>query len=807
MKIILYLCFLTLSLSLFAQKGIISGSVKFKDGTPTQLASVYIENSSNNTYTNEDGSFELKAMPYGEYVVNIKYFGKTTETVSVNLNRETLVINHSLNFSEANELDEILVKVKTEEAKIETNGFAVNAIKVQEMALQSVQATDILDRSSGVRIRQTGGLGSHTHYNINGLSGNAIRIFIDGSPIQSFGPSFSLSSIPPNMIDRIEVYKGVVPIELAGDALGGAINVVLKEDFNQNTLSTSYSYGSFNTHQATVSGNAYNKKTGFTLRGSGFYNYSDNDYEVYGNQVYTTNPTTGDITYVRAKRFHDAYSSGGFKIDAGVSNRTWADELLVGAVYSTLDNEIQHGATMESVYGNRKMDQQTKLISLSYKDASFLNEEKLNLELFSSYSDLRRRLTDTVPYIYDWGGKRKERFNNNGDFIGYYEYFSGAEAGNPTLQRSDEDVFVGRATTNYTINDNHSISSNFFQTRFKRGIEDPLEDVDLRSLEDTRYSNKSIFGLGYNFKAFDSKLKTSLFYKHFNQNIQSNNYSKRDINAPVELNTLNRTLGANGFGLTVAYQILPNILIQASAENSFRLPTARELFGNLAENLEPNYNLEPEKSKNLNLGVTLGTFSFGKHETKIKINTFIRDTKDKIKRNVREDDTDETTEFINDDSYLSQGFDVDIFYSYNRTLDFSGNVSVFNSLFNTQFDETGLEYNWYRDRERNAPFFTANGNLQYTASNLLQNKSQTRFSTNLSYVHWFYRDWESLGGAGKDIIPTQLVSDIGIAHTFPDKKITIAFDARNILDKQVFDNYALQKPGRAFYMKINYTIF
>lgn len=257
----------------------------------------------------------------------------------------------------------------------------------------------------------------------------------------------------------------------------------------------------------------------------------------------------------------------------------------------------------------------------------------------------------------------------------------------------------------------------------------------------------------------------------------------------------------------MAYQILPNILIQASAENSFRLPTARELFGNLAENLEPNYNLEPEKSKNLNLGVTLGTFIFGKHETQIKVNTFIRDTQDKIKRNVREDDTDETTEFINDDSYLSQGFDVEVFYSYDRKLDFSGNVSVFNSLFNTQFDETGLEYNWYRDRERNAPFFTANGNLQYTAGNLFQNNSQTRFSTNLSYVHWFYRDWESLGGAGKDIIPTQLVSDIGIAHTFPNKKITLAFDARNILDKQVFDNYALQKPGRAFYMKINYTIF
>jgi uncharacterized protein YxeA len=252
---------------------------------------------------------------------------------------------------------------------------------------------------------------------------------------------------------------------------------------------------------------------------------------------------------------------------------------------------------------------------------------------------------------------------------------------------------------------------------------------------------------------------------------------------------------------------LPNILIQVSAENSFRLPVANELFGNLAQNLEPNYGLKPEKSKNLNLGLTIGTYAFGNHEARVRFNTFIRDTKDKIKINVREDATDPTTEFINDDSYISKGFDLDVFYSYDRKLDFNGNVSIFNSRFNTEFDENGLRYNWYRDRERNAPFFTANGNIRYNTSSLFQKESQTIFTTNLSYVHWFYRDWESLGGTGKDIIPTQLVSDIGITHTFPNKKVAISLDARNIFNRQVFDNYALQKPGRAFYIKLNYTIF
>ncbi|PCH76232.1 MAG: TonB-dependent receptor [Flavobacteriaceae bacterium] len=800
------LLFFIMSISLFAQSGKISGTITFKDGTPVELASIFITNISKHTYTNEIGFFELNQIAYGKHVVRIKFFGRNTEKVTVNLTTNGAILNYSLNYNQSNELLEVVIKGKTKEAKIESRGFTVNAIKMKDIELQSIQVNEVLDRSAGVRIRQKGGLGSHTHYNINGLSGNAIQVFINGSPIRSFGPSFSLSSIPTNMIERIEVYKGVVPVELAGDALGGAINVILKENFKRNSLSASYSFGSFNTHQVSLFGNNYDEKSGFTIRGSSFYNYSDNNYKVWGNQVYTTDPTTGDITYIKATRFHDSYMSGGFKVDAGVSKRKWADELFLGVLYSKLNRDIQHGATMESVYGNRMSDQSTKLISLSYKDKNFLSNDKLSMELFSSYSQLKRQITDIFPDIYDWDGKRKKRFDSEGNFIGYYEYFSGAEAGNPTLEENIEKVYIGRVTSHYEISKNHYFTGNFLHSRFTRNSEDPLRHIDIRNLEDTRFSNKNILGLGYTFQAFDKKLKMSVFYKYFNQNIRIIEYKKDNDVAAVTLNDVNRTVDANGYGFTVAYELVPNILLQISAENSFRLPVASELFGNIAENLEPNYNLESEKSKNLNLGLSLGTFVFGESELRIKMNTFIRDTKDKIKLNVREDNTDPTTEFINDESYLSKGFDLDVFYSYNRKLDFNANISVFNSRFNTQFDETGLAFNWYKDRERNAPFFTANANLGYNFSNLFKKESQTKFTANLAYVHWFYRDWESLGGSGKDIIPTQLVSDISITHTFPKKRTTISLDARNIFNTQVFDNYALQKPGRAFYIKINHRI-
>lgn len=807
--------FLLLGTIVIAQKGSVSGIIAFKDGSPADLASVYIENSLSHAYTNESGYYELSNITYGTHDISIKFYGRKPEVRTITVSENSNTLDHKFKYNEYNKLSEVVVKGLSKESKIENKGFAVNAIKMEEVALQSLQATEVLDRSSGVRIRQNGGLGSHTHFSINGLTGNAIRVFINGTPIAAYGPSFSLSSIPATMIERIEVYKGVVPVHLAGDALGGAINVILNEDFNEDNLEASYSFGSFNTHQFSISGNHYNKKSGFTFLGSSFHNYSDNNYKVHGNQVYTTATDTrdfsnlGNIKYVKAERFHDTYASRGINLSTGVSNRKWADKLLFGAIFSSLELDIQHGATMETVYGNRKRTQRTKLASLSYNDNSFFSNENLKFDAYTSYSKLKRRVIDTISDIYDWDGERQKQYDiSTGEFLGYYQHASTGEAGDATLAENIQKVCIAKTNTEYTIADTHTITFNFLYNKFNRETFDPLEHLALFDYDETRFSNRNILGLGYSFNALNKKLKGSVFYKYFNQKLRVLEYDYDGGTDTVSvIFDIDRNVKADGFGFTFSYKLFSNFLIQISGENSFRLPESEELFGDLSESLLPNYALEPEKSKNLNVGFTLGTFNFGKNETRLRFNGFIRDTKDKIKINTRLDPQDETTEYVNDGDFISKGFDLDFFYSYDRKLDFNANVSVFNSRFNIEFDDNGLPYTWYDDRERNAPFFTGNANLSYKINDVLQKGSSTNFVTNLSYVHWFYRDWESLGGKGKDVIPTQLISDFGITHTFPNKKITLALDAKNLFNDQVFDNYALQKPGRAFYMKINYKFY
>ncbi|TYA95672.1 TonB-dependent receptor, partial [Seonamhaeicola marinus] len=118
---------------------------------------------------------------------------------------------------------------ETEKRKTETKGFSVNLIETKEASLRNIQTNELLNTTVGVKLRQNGGLGSQVQYSLNGLSGNSVRIFIDGIPISMYGSSFNLNSIPPSMIENIEIYKGVVPGHLADDALGGVINIILKK--------------------------------------------------------------------------------------------------------------------------------------------------------------------------------------------------------------------------------------------------------------------------------------------------------------------------------------------------------------------------------------------------------------------------------------------------------------------------------------------------------------------------------------------------------------------------------------------------
>lgn len=783
---------------LYGANATVSGTVRSGNGEPIEFATVYVKVAALGAITDENGTYYLD-LPAGEY-----------EFVFTHLNYEEALLNVSVKEGENNVADMIMMEnpvmlsdvvVTGNMAQaLERKGFAVNVIETGQIALQSVQVNEILDRTAGVRIRQDGGMGSSVNYNINGLSGNSIKIFIDGVPASNYGPSFSLSSIPPALIERIEVYKGVVPGYLSEDALGGAINIILKQR-RKESLTTSYSIGSFNTHQWNAAG-SYRWDNGFTLDASAFYNYSDNSYKVWGKDITFTDTDTWqkiDSKGEKVTRFHDAYRSFGGKFNIGFTDVKWADQFLIGAVLSKAYKEIQNGATMQVVYGDRHSRRSSDVFTIDYSKQDFLLDG-LSLKIDASYSILDRQIIDTVGIQHDWRGP----IMKDGEYI-YYQYAGeiGAEAGGRKTAAIDKDyATMARGSLSYRINENHAFFANYMFNDFRRKVSDEYQPAALQALANTRDLQKNIASFTYENTAFSGRLRTNLFYKHYFQTVVAN--EPKLVDNQYVLDQFRETINHNGYGATLSFALLPDLFLLASAEKALRLPSANELFGNGSDNSLASLDLKPESSLNANVGFSY-EYRLNRHVFNLNSSVYLRDTRDMIRPTLNGHYSYTYAENL--ESVFTRGVDAEFTYNYANKFDFRFNISKFDVLFNTKYDQKGDPYNFYRMQIKNEPSFKFNGQAAYFFTNLLQNDAQTALYANVSYVNGFYRNWANVGSRNQDYIPEQYPVDLGITHTFPKNKWVLGLDAKNILDQQIFDNFGLQKPGRALYAKITYFIF
>ncbi|MEP2059898.1 MAG: TonB-dependent receptor [Maribacter litoralis] len=778
----------------------VSGTVKDNSGKPLPFASVFIEGLKLGVLTDDNGQFTIEKIPLGKYNVIVSFIGYTTQSKAIEIieNSSNIKVNYILKENVEN-LDEVNVNGKSKETQIETKGFAVSAIKTEEASLRNIQTNELLNTTVGVKIRQNGGLGSEVTYSLNGLSGNSVRIFIDGIPISTYGNSFNLNSIPPSMIKNIEVYKGVVPGHLADDALGGAINIVLHNDAKTN-FNASVSYGSFNTLQASVNGLYRFEKTGLTVKASLFHNYSDNDYKVSGRSVVVTG-LGGVQTPITARRFNDAYRSTGGKAEIGYTDVKWADQFFVGITGSDDYKEVQHGAFMTiTPYKDRFLESDALLGSLTYQKKDLFTKG-LDVNVNGLYGKRNRAVNDTVSWAYSWTGERAIDFRGD-----EYQYtWRSQQEGGPTLAKIKRNVASIRTGVSYAINNHHKISANHVYSGIDREDSDALRSVLENTFVGTRDLKKNIYSLTYEVSAFDDKLKTSLFGKHYQQKTTSVDpaiETDENGNDVIVDEIVSSNNNYNGYGFAASYEFVPNVTLLTSAEKAIRLPNETEVFGDDGDNVVANSSIDPESSNNYNLGFRFGNFNIKKHAFTISTNVFTRNIKDRIGLPIETslNIDDELIVYVNQGSGTSKGFDAQLNYSYNNNFGLNFNISK----FDLKIENQGIEID-----VPNTPFFTMNGGLRYSFKNLIQKKSRL----NAFYNVYFTDEFSFLTAQGSNTVgneffevPRQLAQDIGLSYAFPNNKFVLSFDIKNIFDEPVYDNLSVQKPGRAFYLKLNYAI-
>lgn len=790
------------SFTILAQQGSINGWIESADGTPVSHVTIRIDGLNVNVVTDSTGYYSLNSIAYGSYILKATSFEIKPIYKSFNLYKPSLQLDLVVEGRKEVDLEEIVVNQHSVKQEIERSGFAAHVIEVKEAALRNVQVNELLDQAIGVRVRQNGGFGAEVEYNLNGMSGRSVGIFVDGIDISTYGSSFSLSNIPTSMIERIEVYKGVLPIHLSGDLLGGAINVVLKKQAATNVLNASISYGSFNTQQADVNGTFRNPTNGFTLRGSAFYSFSDNDYEIWGKFARNTLPD-GTMENVRAKRFFDAYKSMGGRFETGFTDVPWADLLLLGVNLSNTYNELQHGQYMSQPYMGRFSESDASVFSLNYQKNHFLINDLL-FRVNGVYSSRDQFVQDTVTWAYNWSGEKMIGFHGNP-----IKTAGGAQQGAPTMNNIKRQIATLRSAVSYELYRGHRLTMDHMYYDVSRQDHDRIRHVAEQVYRSTSSMDKQIYSVAYEADWMRKRLKTNLFGKYYQQSIQRV-YPYVEIVNGQQIRAENRisdNRSMMGFGFAGSFTLNARTVFISSAERAVRMPVEAEIFGGPEENIVANPSLKPEISNNLNLGLRFNVLQQPLHRLSFSFNGFSRNTKDKIVRKAEDRLVNEAVQsmpFENLGLAQSIGFEAELHYQWGQNFNANFNLSRFNTLYKQEFDpNSGLRLDRYNKQVPNEPFFTANTQLNYRLADVLQKNSALNMYYHLGYVSPFNTIWIETSST---TTPRQLTQDLGVNYRFPNRKLVISIDVKNVLDAEVYDNFAVQKPGRAVYFKLNYTI-
>uniref|UniRef100_UPI00359C71E3 TonB-dependent receptor n=1 Tax=Parabacteroides distasonis TaxID=823 RepID=UPI00359C71E3 len=779
----LFLSFLLLliSISAFSQhKTMISGKVLSTEKTTVDFATVYLKGTNYGGTTNEEGIYHLQA-PAGEYTLVVSAIGYKTVEKPVKLMRGERTKMNVVISPQATELDEVVV-VSNGVTRLKRSAF--NAVALDTKALQNStqNLSEALAQAPGMKIRESGGVGSDMQLMMDGFTGKHIKIFIDGVPQEGVGSSFGLNNIPVNYAERIEVYKGVVPVGFGTDAIGGVINIITKKNRDKWFLDASYSYGSFNTHKSYVNfGQTF--RSGLTYEINVFQNYSDNNYYV---DTPVKDFTTGAINKKKiehVKRFHDTYHNEAVIGKIGFVDKKWADRLMFGFTYSHMYKDIQTGVRQEVVFGGKYRKGYSIMPSLDYRKRDFF-VRGLDVVLTANYNKNMTNNVDTSSYEYNWRGEMRPL------------RMPGEQSYQNT--RSDNNNWNGTLTANYRIGKAHTFTFNHVINAFRRSNQSLLnEDSEANAIP--KETRKNISGLSYRLMPTEH-WNLSVFGKYYNQFIAG---PVATSSAQDDYIRTTNSVSAMGYGAAGTYFILKSLQAKLSYEKAYRLPTNEEMFGD--EDLETgDISLKPENSDNVNLNLSYNE-TFGKHSVYVEGGLIYRNTKDYIQRNISDLSGGKYgATYVNHGRVETKGYNISVRYGFANWVSVGGNFTQMNVRDNvkTVTNGTNQESLTYGARMPNLPYQFANSDVTFYWRNLWKKGNTLSVTYDNLYMHSFPLYSEAVGSESEFVVPTQFSHNLTLSYGVQNGRYNISFECRNLTNEKLYDNFSLQKAGRAFYGKV-----
>ena len=724
-------------------------------------ADIYLKELKKGTNADAQGNYHLKGIPEGNYTIIGSYLGYQTFSKKIYLKgQEHLDISLK---EQAEEISGVTVSGKSIAHQKKEESMPVTVIDMSNMRGTVSNVQDILAKTVGVTLRTSGGVGSSSRISIRGLEGKRIGFFIDELPMTEQTDYLDINDIPIDMIDRIAIYKGVVPARFGGSSLGGAINIVIRE-YPDKYADLSYGYESFNTHKAQGVFKRNLKARGLVFGIGGGYTTSDNNY-------------TFDSPYregLRITRNHDKYRKyiigGSFK-----AKKWWFDEVEFEPVVVKTYKEIQG-----IEYDIREAHSESLMAGLANKlnKDNFLTEG-LNFDMFNGLVLTKMNFIDKATRRYEWDGTSYPTPSRYGGEVGY----------NFPSDSDDQKLsFINKTNLEYIINERHSFNFNSVFSIAKGTPKDELKTLSLgKQVNFDSRMHSWVSGLTYDLRSVNDIFLNSLTVRYYQ-------YTMHTQMAPLFVpGKYDVDLQKNNWGVNNAlrYRFLPSLMGKLSAGYEVRIPSENELLGD-GISVVPSADLLPERNASANLGLLFDLT--GKHPTnaQIEMNFFYMYLQDMIRY----------TAGLIGAQYQNFG--------EMRTLgvEFEAKADVLPSLYayvNTTYQDLRDTRDYepastvpnptkYK-RMPNIPYLMANAGMEFHRENLFGGSGQnTRLFADVAFVEEYFYDFE-LTQLQKRRIPRSTTIDIGFEHSFLNNKLFISGKLRNITNEKTLSEFNRPLPG------------
>ncbi len=288
-----FLLILFLSLDLSAQDyGNITGFVYDENnGNPLVGANVYLDKTTIQSATNEDGNFVLENISAGEYDISVSYLGyrdKHLKNVRVHEGFSSKIYIAMIPFPIPG--DSVFVyggDLPTSETTIE-NKVILSSQDIKKFEKFGLQ--HLLQQVAGVQVESQGGSGGVSYLSIHGSKPREVLVLLDGQRLNNPQTGeVDLNSIPLSEIERIEIVRQGNAAAYGAGAFAGTIAFYTRDRLANGYARLNSRFGTFQTSAGNISFGS--RKKFFTVLGNYYQDYSlqNFDYNYEGREIVREN--------------------------------------------------------------------------------------------------------------------------------------------------------------------------------------------------------------------------------------------------------------------------------------------------------------------------------------------------------------------------------------------------------------------------------------------------------------------------------------------------------------------------------------